>query len=305
MDWRKAKRIIMVMLIALNAVLFCANRYYYNNYRLTQDEETAVFKLLAQNGIGIYTDLISDYSPMKQLDVTVSSPDIDEIKTMFFDADDSVTVSAELEKTVMKSYSAELVAENSKISYSCPTGCGNMTGVGKKAAQDLANSFLKKMGSDYDSYVLDRVTYKNGGYQLEYYEYYKGYKLFCNYCTFFIDDNGIKTIESEDYDINGFVEENKGICSSSEAILTYVYDNKNSDNAGKFIEDMEIGYDFKESEEIVDGTKIRLVPCYHIYLLNEDKPFAVYAYTNTAKTKADNISMSAADSSVVFAHENK
>ncbi len=305
MDWRKAKKIIMVMLIALNAVLLCANRYYNNDYRLTQDEENAVYKLLAQNGIGIYTNLIDDYAPMKQIDVTVSSPDIDELKAMFFDADDAVDVNVELEKTVMKSYSAELIAENSKISYSCPTGCGDMTGVGKKAAEDLADSFLRKMGSDYDSYVLDRITYKNGGYQLEYYEYYKGYKIFCNYCTFFIDDNGIKTIESEDYDINGFVEETKEICSSSEAILTYIYDTKNSDSTGRFIEDMEIGYDFKESEEIIDGTKIRLVPCYHIYLLNEDKPFAVYAYTNKSKTRSDSLSMAAVDSSVILDNEGK
>lgn len=299
MDWRKAKRIIVVMLIALNAVLLCANRYYNNDYRLTQDEENAVYRLLAQNGIGIYTDLINDYSPMKQIDVTVTLPDTDELKAMYFDSDATVDVSVELEKTIMKSYSAELIAENSKMSYSCTTGYGDMTGVGKKAAEDLADSFLKKMGNDYVSYVLDRVTYKNGGYQLEYYEYYKGYKIFCNYCTFFIDDNGIKTIKSEDYDVNGFVEETKDICSSSESILTYIYDTKNSEKTGRFIEDMEIGYDFKESEEIVDGTKIRLVPCYHIYLLNEDKPFAVYAYTNKSKTRADSLSMAAADSSPI------
>jgi len=300
MNWKKAKRIIIIMLIALNAVLLCANRFYNNDYRLTQDEENAVYKLLAQNGIGIYTDLIDEYSPMKQIDVTVSSPDIDELKTMFFNADDSVDVSVELEKTVMKSYSAELIAENSKISYSCPTGCGELNGVGKKAAEDIADSFLKKLGTDYNSYVLDRVTYKNGGYQLEYYEYYKGYKIFCNYCTFFIDDSGIKTIESEDYDINGFVEETKEICSSSEAILTYIYDSKNNDNSGKFIEDMEIGYDFKESEETIDGTKIRLVPCYHIYLLNEDKPFSIYAYTNKSKAKSDSLAMAATEGSSVL-----
>ena len=291
MNWTKAKRIIIVMLIALNAVLFVANRFYNNGYRLAQDEERAAYQLLAQNGIGIYTDLLTDYSPMKQLDVTVVSPDIEELKVMFFDAEDTVDTNVELEKTVMESYSAKLIAENSKISYSCPTGYGDITGVGKKAAQDLANSFLKRMGSKYSSYVLDRITYKNGGYQLEYYDYYKGYKVFCNYCTFFIDDSGIKTIESENYDINGFVEENNEICSSAEAILTYIYDTQNSDRTGRFIEDMEIGYDFKESEEIVDGTKIRLVPCYHIFLINEENPFAIYAYTNKSKSKTDEFNL--------------
>ena len=50
MDWNKAKRIIIIMLVALNAALFLANRYYNNSYRLTQAEEEAVYKILSQNG---------------------------------------------------------------------------------------------------------------------------------------------------------------------------------------------------------------------------------------------------------------
>ena len=280
MDWNKAKKIIIIMLVALNAALFLANRYYNNSYRLTQAEEEAVYKILSQNGIGIYTDLNAEYKPMKQLDVTVSSPDIDELKNMFFDDDEIVETEIEFEQTVLKSYSAELLAEDSKLSYSCPTGKGELDGVGKEAAKKLSEDFINRMGGN----VLDRITYKNGGYQLEYYEYYKDFKVFCNYCIFFIDESGIKTIESENYEINGFVEESRDICASSEAILTYISASKESETTGRFIEDMEIGYDLKESEEIVDGSKIRLVPCYHIFLINEDKPFCVYAYTNKAKS---------------------
>ena len=283
MDWRKAKEIIVFVLIVINAALFLLNRYYNNDYRITQSEEEAVYRLLSQNGIGIYTNLISEYQPMKQLDVTVSSPDIEELKRMFFDEDENVEVEVEFEQSILKSYSAELIAEDSKLKYSCPTGKGNVEGFGKDAAKKLASDFIKNMGPDYSEYVLDRITYKNGGYQLEYYEYYKGIKVFCNYCIFFIDDNGIKTIESENYEINGFIGETKEIYSSSEAVLTYIYSNKGEDKSGNFIEDLEIGYDFKDSEEVVDGSKIRLVPCYYIYLINVDEPFVVYAYDNTIK----------------------
>ena len=84
MDWKRAKKIIILALIILNAALFFTNRYYNSDYRLTQAEEEAVYKLLYQNGIGIYTELIEDYKPMKQLDVTVTSPDVDELKSIFF-----------------------------------------------------------------------------------------------------------------------------------------------------------------------------------------------------------------------------
>ncbi len=287
MNWKQAKRIMTVMLAALNIVLFVVNRYYNNDYRLTQDEENAAYRILAENGIGIYTNFITEYKPMRQLDVTVSDPDIDELKSIFFDADDAVDVTADIEKTVMHSYSAELTVENSKISYVSNTGIGEINVLGNSAAQSLASDFIHKMGDKYSAYVLDRVIYKNGGYQLEYYEYYKGYKIFNNYCIFFIDENGIRSIESEDYDINGFAESSEDIYSSAEAVLTYIYENKNESNAGKFIEEMEIGYDFKDTDEIVDGSKMRLVPCYRIYLLNEDEPFTIYAYTNKAKVNTD------------------
>ncbi|MCD8036129.1 MAG: hypothetical protein LUE88_01915 [Clostridiales bacterium] len=295
MDWGKAKKIIIFLLIALNIALFAMNRYYNSDYRLTQAEENAIYKLLSQNGIGIYTELIEEYDPMKQLDVTVASPDIEELKSMFFDEDENVETEIEFDQLILRTYSAEVIAEDSKISFSCPTGYGEISGVGNDAAKKLAQSFMERMRESYSDYVLDRITYKNGGYQLEYYEYYKGYKVFCNYCIFFIDDYGIKSIESENYDINGFVEENRDICASSEAVLTYMYSSSGSDTA-RFIESIELGYDLRESEEIVDGSKIRLVPCYYIYLLNEDEPFVVYAYTNTARTTTAAVTAASTDS---------
>ena len=42
LDWRKAKKIIILMLIIINAALFVANRYYNNDYRVTKSEEEAV-----------------------------------------------------------------------------------------------------------------------------------------------------------------------------------------------------------------------------------------------------------------------
>ncbi len=293
MDWGKTKKIIIFILIVLNIALFMMNKYYNNDYRLSQSEETAIYKLLSQNGIGIYTDLIEEYKPMKQLDVTVAAPDIDELKSMFFDEGESVDIEIEFDQVILRSYSAELIAEDSRLSYSCPTGSGEISGLGKDAAKKLSRSFMDKMGESYSGYVLDRITYKNGGYQLEYYEHYKGYKVFCNYCIFFIDDYGIKSIESEKYDINGFVEESREICASSDAVLTYMYSNRES--TGKFIESMEIGYTLRESEEIVDGSKIRLVPCYYIYLLNNEEPFVVYAYTNTAKNSGLSVAADRAD----------
>ena len=127
MDWRKAKKIIILMLIIINAALFVANRYYNNDYRVTQSEEEAVYRLLSKNGIGIYTDIISEYQPMRQLDVTVSPPDLDNLRNMFFEDDENVETEIEFDQSILRSYSAELIAEDSGFFYSCPTGKGETT----------------------------------------------------------------------------------------------------------------------------------------------------------------------------------
>lgn len=289
MDWSKAKKIIFLVLVILNAVLLGLNWYYNTDYRITQAEESAVYKLLSQKEIGIYTNLIDEYKPMKELDVTVVAPNIQELKKMFFKNGETVEIEVEFDQTILRSYSATLIAKDSQLKYECQTGTGETIGLGKEAARKLSDSYIRNMGARYDNYVLDRITYKNGGYQLEYYEYYKGYKVFCNYCIFFIDDSGIKTIDSENYEINGFVEHYRDICSSAEAVMTYIYDRENHYHGDKFIEDIEIGYALKEFEQTVDGSKIRLVPCYYIHLLNENEPFVVYAYSNTAKSDILNI----------------
>ena len=67
----------------------------------------------------------------------------------------------------------------------------------------------------------------------------------------------------------------------------YIYSNNGVDKTGGFIEDIELGYDFRASESVVGGSRITLVPCYYIYLINSDEPFAVYAYDNTVKTMDD------------------
>ena len=282
MEWKKAKTIIMVALIIVNAILFVANRYYYEDYSMSQSEEKAIYDLLEKNNITLNTSLIKSYDPMSRLSVTVSLADTDKMKDIFFDKDESVETTMEFEQRIFTSFQSKLIIEGNKIRFTSITGKGDLSVLSKDSAQILAESFLSKLGDEYSGYILDTVTFKNGGYQLEYYEYFKGYKIFCNYCKFFIDDNGIKSIESENYKIDGFVDDTQEIVSVGEALLSYVY-LRGGSNINRIIEDIRIGYDIEQEEGIVDGTKVNLVPCYNIYELSYDDPIVVYAYNNDIK----------------------
>ena len=55
---------------------------------------------------------------------------------------------------------------------------------------------------------------------------------------------------------------------------------KDGDSIGRYIEDIEMGYDFQSAGENYDPADIKLVPCYRVYVSGEETPYTVNAYTN-------------------------
>ena len=64
-------------------------------------------------------------------------------------------------------------------------------------------------------------------------------------------------------------------------MLTFLYELKKENlSYGIIITNMERGYDFQSSANIVSGDSLSLVPCYRIYIQGTDEPFTINAYTN-------------------------
>ena len=89
MEWEKAKQVFIYILIAINIVLFAFNYKNSRKYTITAAQEKAVYTLLSNNGIGLYTELISDYEPMRQIAVTSKIIGDDDIRKSFFQADEN------------------------------------------------------------------------------------------------------------------------------------------------------------------------------------------------------------------------
>ena len=55
MDWNRVKSIFIYILIAINIGLLALNYKEGQKYTLTSEQEKAVYELLSNNNIGIYT----------------------------------------------------------------------------------------------------------------------------------------------------------------------------------------------------------------------------------------------------------
>ena len=60
MEWQKAKKFVVVLLVILNACLAVLNYQQNRESAMTASQEKAIFEVLSKNGITMYTDLITE-----------------------------------------------------------------------------------------------------------------------------------------------------------------------------------------------------------------------------------------------------
>ena len=284
MDWEKIKKIFIYLLVAVNIGLLGLNYKNSTKYTMTSDEERAVYELLSANGIGIYTEIIKEAYPMRQLAVTVPEFNNNEIRNTFFDNGENVQITLEFDSTIFKSDSKTVVINGNKIYFDCPDGTGNIEDFSRQVALDISEDFIKKVsfGSDY-SINLEKISVFGDGYKFEYNESYGKQKIFSSAKEVYVTPEGIISAELSYYVPQGYVGENRQICSCDEAILTVIYNIKNSVDGvpdGAYLEKTEIGYDFQADGDISQAGVLRLVPCYRIYISGINNPYIVNAYTN-------------------------
>ena len=57
MEWGNAKKFVIVLLVIINVVLAALNYRSRQENTMTSAQERAIFEVLAQNGITLYTEL--------------------------------------------------------------------------------------------------------------------------------------------------------------------------------------------------------------------------------------------------------
>lgn len=281
MNWDKAKNIVIVILVLLNIGLMGLNQKEKEKYKLTQDQEKAIYQVMSQNGIGIYTDLISDFPPMRRLTVNIPVLETAQLRCAFFDEKEEIRIAVDFNKTVYQSDTKTMTLENNKVHFECPEGTGTVANYSQETATEIANQFVRRLGFGTAQYRLSDVIPDQDGFRFEYYDQFSQYKIFSSYNKVTVNQTGIVSVDCAYYEAENWMGEKVSICSPDEAILTLLQEiRKEGFRDGLRIDEMEIGYDFQDTNLIAEGSSLKLIPCYRIILNDQEDPYLINAYTN-------------------------
>lgn len=279
MEWGNAKKFVIVLLVLLNLVLAGLNYRQNQEATMTAAQERAIFEVLSQNGIIMYTDILTDSAPMARLSAEIPSYSKETLERLFFGSK-KTTVAVRGEQTVYRGEGAVLTVSGGYGLWKKDDVADGKEGLHKADAQKAAEDFLMGTEHFFGSYEEPLVLEWEEGYEVRFYGLYKREKVFSNYFSVLVTKGGIKQIEYHYCPIQGYSDEERDICYSDEALLTFMREWKKSGKEGEAtIHRIELGYEQMEGGNTAETDTIELEPCYRIYLMEEDEPYLINAYT--------------------------
>ena len=286
MEWSNAKKVVILLLLALNGVLFALNLQQAHQNSMTGSEERTVFEVLSEYGISLYTELLPDEDSMPRLTISVPEYTAEEISQLYF-AGEAVTEEDTEQGTHYTASTGSLVIQDGKeIYYPIQTG-ETISDLGYDRAVQAAQTFLKSIPWMEQDMVLDQVKRTEAGFVVSFYGTYEQRGVFADWCKILVTENGVQQMEFTTGEITGFTGEEKEICRCDEALLTFLRSLRDREKTPLTIERIELGYDAQEGETLSAGTQINLIPCYRIYVVEWDAPFSVNAFTGEENVTAE------------------
>lgn len=280
MEWSNAKKFVIVLLVLLNVLLAGLNYKQNQESTMTANQERSIFEVLSQNGITMYTDLLTEHSPMSRLEVELPNYNKETLERLFFGSE-RTTVSTKGGETVYQGKKDTLTMNGAHGVWetkAIKSGKGDMS---KTEALREAQKFIDNTEHFFGSYGEGTVTEEEKGFRVDFYGQYKREKVFANYFSFFVTADGIQKITFNYYPVKGYTGEKQDLSYADEALLAFMREWKKGEHAEEAtIHRMELGYVRMESDTAAAGVaSITLEPCYRIYLMDEEKPYLINAYT--------------------------
>lgn len=279
MEWGRAKQFVIVLLLIINVALAGLNYKQRQENTMTSAQERAIFEVLSQNGITMYTELPTDAVSMSRLEVELPKYSKETLERLFFGSE-KTTITVKGSQNVYRNESAVLTMDGAHGVYKnsmVKTGKEDMR---KSDAQREAQKFIDGTEHFFGAYDEPIVTEVKDGYRVDFYGVYKRDHVFANYFSILVTQEGIKEIEFEYCPIVNYSGEKRDLAFSDEALLTFMREWKRTGDAEQAtIHRIELGYDKMERSTASTDGSIYLDPCYRIYLMEEETPYLVDAYT--------------------------
>lgn len=282
MEWASAKKFVIILLVILNICLFGLNYRQKREDIMTASQERAIFEVLSQNGITMYTNLITEYEPMRRLSVTVPSYTKEELENIFFHGKKTTVVPGN-KNTIYTLEDTQLILDGQKGTLTF--GDTNKESDKKepmtsKEATEIAQSYMDEIQTYFPDFTPSGTTETEDGFLVEFYGNYRKQPVFSNCFRFFLSNHTITRIEFTYCRIGGYSGEKKDIFYSDEALLTFMRELNPKQNTDEItVNRIELGYDLLEQGEFPENGKFNLIPCYHIYTMEQNAPYIINAYT--------------------------
>ena len=280
MEWGSAKKFVIVLLMLLNVILAGLNYRQNQERTMTAAQERSIFEVLSQNGITMYTDLLTDRAPMSRLAVELPSYNKETLERLFFGGE-RTTVSAKGSKVVYQGKEDTLTLQGAHGVWQSKAVKNGKGALSKTEALREAQKFIDNTEHFFGSYGDGTVTEEAQGFRVDFFGQYKREKVFANYFSFFVTQDGIRKITFRYYPVRGYTGEKQDLSYADEALLAFMREWKKGEHAEEAtIYRMELGYVRMDSDAAAeDIASITLEPCYCIYLMDEEKPYVINAYT--------------------------
>lgn len=279
MEWGRAKKFVVILLVVLNVCLAGLNYQQKRASAMTASQEKAIFEVLSQNGITMYTDLITNTQEMSRLSVTVPTYTKETIENLFF-AGEKTTIIPGKTSVIYRGLNQELTMEGTGgklVFQDVLPQKGDLT---KADALREAEAFMAGIKTAFPDFKEFDMKETDAGYCVEYYQNYKGNFVFSNWFRIFVSQTGVYQVDFSYCNIEGYSGEKKDIFYGDEALLTFMRALDHEKTEGEItVNRMELGYDSIEQVDAVGRGTMDLVPCYRIYTMEQEEPCIINAYT--------------------------
>lgn len=279
MEWGTAKKFVLVLLLALNICLAFLNFHQIQETAMTSAQEKAIFEVLSQNGITMYTELQTEYNPMSRLICHPPAYTKEELEQLFF-AGEKTTVIPGKKTTVYRSSSARLALSGfgGEIFYQdVSTDSIELT---QEQAHKIAEAYMKQLIPTFGEMKAYGMNQTEKGYRIEFFGEYEGIPVFSNCFRVDVSQYGVYHVSFSYCPIDTTSGERKDIYFADEALLTFLRETQKMEFPdGITITRMELGYDMSAKTQDDTAEILYAIPCYRIYIMEQDAPFIINAYT--------------------------
>ncbi len=284
MNWGRFKNIAIICFIVLNIALgILISDKKDKTYNIQDIQIERVKKIFEAQDLGLYTALPKSYYPMSMIKLKNIETSLTEISKDFFGTTNGIKNNIDSEKIILyiDETSEVDVYKNGVVKYKKNKVTAGQNKYDKNQSRKIADKFIESLNFVRRKNYYNQAYTTNEGYVVEYNSRYNNKTVFSNYIRVLVKNNEVVEAVIQNYEIEGYANEQREIYSADEALINLMYEVKHdyqSKQKDLHVMGFDIGY-YINPKTLDDITNIKAEPYYRV-LINEKDIYYINAYTN-------------------------